>query len=102
MRIAALACKMGTGQSRDNVGAVKEEVEGVLESSHRRGLNRKQLLSPPPPTCLHPFPNISRPVQTHLPLLPRPTYPRVLLPSLSSLLPSQRPLLPHFPLRQVL
>lgn len=37
-----------------------------------------QLLSPPPPTCLHPFPNISRTVQTHLPLLPRPTYLRVL------------------------
>lgn len=47
MRIAALACKMGTGQSRDNVGAVKEEVEGVLESSHRRGLNRKHLTAQP-------------------------------------------------------
>lgn len=35
MRRAALACKMGMGQTRDNVGAVKEEIEAVLESSHR-------------------------------------------------------------------
>lgn len=33
MKIAGLACKMGMVQREDNVGAVKEEIESVLESS---------------------------------------------------------------------